>query len=170
MTAKAINGTNPLPLGLETAYTFPEKDGCLASYWVPAYEAPSINHKSKKIEASVVGIVDDYLRGHIEKGQVGAEALLSELRIVTAISPPDALLADYRALRVRNFFMRFLSSALDQLVSPDSSTNAARLLTAEGGFRRDAFSDLSRVLMAALVSGNDESIAAAIRIYIKAVS
>ena len=117
----------------------------------------------------MVGIVDDYLRGHIEKGQVGAEALLSELRIVTAISPPDALLADYRALRVRNFFMRFLSSALDQLVSPDSSTNAARLLTAEGGFRRDAFSDLSRVLMAALVSGNDESIATAIRIYIKAV-
>lgn len=162
------NGTNPIPVGLETAYTFPEKDGVVYSHRVPSYEAPMVS-KFGKYEDSVVGIVDDYLRNYVKKGQVGAEALLSELRLITAISPLDALLADYRALRVRHFFMRFLSSALDTLVSPDSSTNAARLLTAEGGFRRDVFSDLSRVLMAALVSGNDESIAAAIRIYLKAV-
>jgi len=163
------NGTNPIPVGLETAYTFPEKDGMISSYRLPAYEVPIVSNRGK-YEDTVVNIVDDYLRGHVEKGQGGAEMLLSELRVITAISPPDALLADYRALRVRSFFVRFLSLALDQLVSPDSSTNAARLLTAEGGFRRDAFSDLSRVMMAALVSGKDESIAAAIRIYIKAVA
>lgn len=169
MTTKTMNGTNPIPVGLETAYTFPEKDGCFTSYLVPAYEHAIVN-KVKGYEASVLEIVENYLSGHVKEGHPGAEVLLSELRLITAINPPDFLLADYRALRVRNFFMRFLSSALDQLVSPDSSTNAARLLTAEGGFRRDAFSDLSRVLMAALVSGNDESIATAIRIYIKALS
>lgn len=161
---------DPIPIPIEPVYKFPKKDG--TRWWmVDEYESPS----TTKVGGVVPPLVSEMLKylkskesASVGKAAKDANDLVSELVALISIYPPDELLADYRAMRIRMFFERFLRAAIDALVSPDGASNAARVLTSDGGFRKDAFSELSRVMIASLISGKDSSIASAVRVYLLA--
>lgn len=161
----------PIPIPIELAYKFPKKDE--PKWWmVEEYESP-LTTKDGKVVSPLVSEMFKYLKSKesvsVGKAATDSNVLVSELNAILAIVPPDDLLADYRSLRLRAYFERFLRSAIDALVSPDGSSNAARVLTSEGGFRKDSFSELSLVMIASLLSGKDSSIASAVRLYLEAV-
>lgn len=161
----AAQSLDPLPDGFFPAYELdPDRNGCA----VPEYELVQVSN-SGKIIPPLVDVVDGYLMPKAGRGDKLAGEALSELRMILAINPPDPLLADYRALRLRGFFEAFVRNAVNAVVSPDGSTNAARLISADGGFRRDALSELARFMLASLVSGSDKSLAGAVRVYVEAV-
>jgi len=152
----------PLPPGFFPMYGLDPRGG----YRVPEYEAAQRSN-SGKIVAPLVLVVEEYLTSKFPDKL--AEDALEVLRMIVAIAPPDPLLADYRALRLRGFFEAFVRTALNAVVSPDGASNAARIISADGGFRRDAFSELGRFMLAALTSGTDRSLAGAVRVYVEAV-
>lgn len=165
----------PIPDGMETVYTFPvNASGGIRSYVHPDYEKP-VTLKSGKIAPGLVDVMRVYLAKKARDAGTPDQAeaikkIAKELSLIVRICPPDALLADYRALLLRVYFERFLRAAVDSLVSPDGTSNAARVLTSDGGFRKDSFSELSRVMIAGLLSGTDSSIASSVRLYLESVS
>lgn len=150
--------THPIPLGLETAYTFESR----SNRRIPTYEAPVISNTGA-ISTNLCALA---MRFFAERGWEGPT---KELGLILKIDPAsDILLADYRALRLRAFFVSLTTTILNSIVSPDGTSNAARVFSGGGG--PGVFSELARVLMAALLSGKDESISAALRVYFMSVS
>jgi len=149
----------PIPQGMETAYTF--ESG--SNRTLPMYEGPCVSNSGE-----ISPPLDVLASRFFEANKMEAPAM--ELARIRSINPAaDILLADYRALRLRLFFSNLATALLNTIVSPDGKTNAARLLMSNGERAPGVFSELARVLMAALLSGKDESIAAALRVYFMSV-
>lgn len=150
----------------------------------PAYERAYTLQNSKRLMLPLAARVMTYLEGKIGPsvrdmagfavgtpiGHHDPSALMGklkgELEAIVAIEPPDELLADYRALRLRLFFENFLRTAINSVVDPTGAVSASRLLTADGRFGDAKFTDLSRFGIAALIDGRDEMIRDACHLFL----
>lgn len=155
----------------------------------PAYEKAYTLTSSGRLMIPLVGRIFAYLDGkrainHLSKiagGVVLADptdnlvtahmtTLRDELDSIVSINPPDELLADYRALRLRLFMEGFLRTAINSVVDPSGAISAARLMTSDGKFQGAKFSELAKVGIAALLDGRDEMIRDALHVYLDAMT
>ena len=150
-----------IPDGLVTVFDFGVLPDGAPAYLLADYEAPFVA-PSGQVYPPVVDLMLSYLDAR------GSSDAARELRAVVAIAPPDILLADYRSLRIRLIVENFLRGFVDAAVDPTGAASAARVLTAEGKFRKDTISEIARNGLAALASGKDASIAGAVRVFLAA--
>lgn len=120
--------------------------------------------RASRISSASGGVILGEPPDNLASAHMGT--LKAELESIVAIEPPDELLADYRALRLRLFFEGFLRTAINSVVDPSGAVSASRLMTADGKLGGKTFSELARVGIAAILDGRDEMIRDACHLYL----
>lgn len=170
----------PLPLSTVTDCEPGEKAA------VPEYEKGYILERSKRLIPPLTLRAMRYFKGRtdasaalvaagaglaqIQAKSAGMLGLHDELASIVAINPPDFVLADYRALRLRVFFTALLRIFVNSVLDPTGQVTASRLITSDGRVAGGTkFDDMTKFGVACLVDGSDKAIRDGCNIFLDAM-